>query len=219
MSTTAGVGTGMTYRQVSPLAVAAVVAAVLSLSVFIHPAMTIIPIAGVVLSILALVAVTRSNGTQVGRTLAIGSLIASSVLAGLFAWRFFSTATSERTMATDVRQTVASFGDALAAEDYASAYALMAGAFQEDVAESQFGSWLSGYPAAKDREGEPVFGNITGAKAGERIKFSEAAGDRTLADTELIVTFEHGEPLTQSVLLNGRDGTWKLRQFEQWFAE
>ena len=71
---TAGVGT-QRYVAINPTAVAAPDAGFGSILVFLSSMLLVIPLAGLICGIIAVVQVRRSNGTQTGMGLAVGGIL------------------------------------------------------------------------------------------------------------------------------------------------
>src|SRR5687768_10470858 len=87
MSTTAGVGS-QEYVAVNPMAVAALLLGVASLLVFVHDALLLIPLVGVVCAFIAWRQIKNSNGTQTGRLMALaGIVLCVAIGGGRLAWK------------------------------------------------------------------------------------------------------------------------------------
>jgi hypothetical protein len=141
MSTTAGLGS-QDYVAVSVTAVVAVLFGLASLLAVVSWVMLVIPIVGVVLSLIAIRQVNQSNGTLTGRGLAIFGLVLSGVITlGIFTYQ-----TVQQIRRREDSKAIAAlcekYGQAIAARDYAAGYGLFDQQFKDRISPPQFSAQL-----------------------------------------------------------------------------
>ncbi len=146
MSTTAGVGT-QDYVAVNVTAVVAVVFGLASPLCVFGYLLLIIPIVGVVLSLVALHQIRHSNGTQTGRGIAwTGLILAGGITLGIGGYRAL-TALHLRSDENAIASLSSQFGQDVASGNYDQAYSLFDAAFQARIPLDQFRSRLKSLQA------------------------------------------------------------------------
>jgi hypothetical protein len=218
MSATAGASAGE-YRPINPLAVAGATAALLSPSIWIHPAFALFAIVGLLVAAAALVQIRRSHGTQGGMLLAILSLVVCTAVLAFWGTRQVAATAQTADATQEVRQTVDAFGEILASGDFDQAYEQTSPIFQEEIARERFIAVVSSYVTVRNRNDERIYGDYTHATISDRVVVGPGPGGRRQAETEMIVHFETGDPLPQVVLLRETEGGWVFRRFDFWFPE
>src|SRR5438874_8696362 len=137
MSTTAGVAS----QQYVAINTAAVLAASLgvasALSIF-TSLLLIIPVAGLIVSIVAWRQIANSNGTETGKPLALVGLALSLLFGGGVLARDLIEAAHDRANARQMDASVQQLTAALKAGNYNAAYDLFAPAFQARVSPEEF---------------------------------------------------------------------------------
>jgi hypothetical protein len=137
MSTTAGLGS-QEYVAINATAVVAVVFGLASALCILGYLLLIIPIIGIILSLVALRQIHTSNGTQTGRAAAWIALIlaggVTAVIGGYRAWDALQRRSDDNAISTLCVQ----FGDDIAAGNYQQVYQLFSPDFQSRVPQDQF---------------------------------------------------------------------------------
>jgi len=138
MSTTAGIGAGSDYVAVNSLSVVAVLLGLGSSMALLDKILLIVPVAGVIFSILALRQIARSNGTQTGMLLATGGLVLSLAFTGVVggkAWKDISAVRQDKIV---VSQIVSRLDETIRAGNLEEAYALFSPKFTARVPLDEF---------------------------------------------------------------------------------
>src|SRR5690242_3373793 len=137
MSTTAGLGT-QEYVAINVPAVVAALLGVASILSLLANELLLIPLAGVVCSILALRQIGNSNGTQGGKGYAILGLLLSlgfaCLVGGLWTYQKIGYRDDERA----IGQLMEQFSNKANAGDWKSAYGLFSDRFRDRVTEEAF---------------------------------------------------------------------------------
>jgi len=216
MSSTAGASSG-TYRPVNPIAVIAIVSAVIGLGIFVHDGFVVAVALGALAGLAAVLQVARSRGTQTGLAIASLAVLGSAALATSWGLAEAREADRRATIAAAAGERVEAFGAALAARDWPAAYAMTADGFQDEVPFASFEAVVSSYPEAARRDGTTVFGEFVRAELGEAIRVSPGPGGRPEVDAELRLFLERGDPISQAATLREAPDGWKVRHFHKWF--
>jgi uncharacterized protein DUF4190 len=139
MSTTAGVGS-QDYVAVNVTAVVAVVFGLASVLCALGYLLLIIPIVGIVLSVIALRQIRNSNGTQTGRGIAwVGLILAGGITAVIGGYRVVN-ALQLRSDENAIATLCSQFGQYISNGDYDRAYQLFDTEFQGRVPMDEFRS-------------------------------------------------------------------------------
>jgi hypothetical protein len=144
MSTTAGLGTG-DYAAVSPVAVAALVAGFLGLLALLSDFLLVVPAIAVVLGVLGVVQVRRSNGTLTWMWAAVVAILLGVGVGGYVVGGRALREAALRPDRDQVLATLDAFGKAVVATDYAAAYQLCDPAFRARVRPADFNGRLAGF--------------------------------------------------------------------------
>jgi hypothetical protein len=139
MSPTAGVAT-TDYASINGIAIAAIILGVASVLCLLSSDFLFLPFGGVVCGIVAFRQIRDSNGTQVGRGLALGGLLLSVLLGAAVAGTQMVRAIRTHGEEQQVAAVVEAFGQNLHAEQYDAAYAQASPRFQARVSPETFRS-------------------------------------------------------------------------------
>ena len=157
MSRTAGVGLG-DYAAVNVPAVIGLVLAVASVLAYIFADSTLpmlIPVAAVLVSTIAFVQISRSNGTQTGRGIAIAGVVIALALGGAAIARKARTAAAEREARVELTDLIRQLSDANASRDAKPAWSLFHSSFHEQIAFDAFSRKFIDY-ADSFFQGKPI---------------------------------------------------------------
>jgi hypothetical protein len=169
MSRTAGLGS-TEYAAVNTAAVMAAVLGAASSLTLMSPIFLFISVIGLIIAIIAIVQIVRSNGTQTGIILAILGLVLS------LAFSAGAGVKAIRAQSREVRDTqtlnalVITFGDLLAKEDYTAAYAMFDEGFRSRVSQKKFQEFFTSQLI-------PIAGKIPGMKSNGQFVFDEDPQD------------------------------------------
>ena len=208
MSTTAGLGSG-DYVAVNIVAVVAALLGVASLLAKLNNALLLIPLAGALCGIIALIQINHSNGTQTGRGLAIAGLVLSLAIGGFViaqqAADYYRTQADQQEIASLVQD----LGNQIKSKDFAKAYALFDGDFQERVPLDKFKTRLAYFESAQAVE---LLGHMTGMEWNGLLQFdTDVKTGSQMAGGVGRMTFEKkGEPARQSMVFRKIGSKWKV---------
>lgn len=214
MSRTAGLGT-TDYAAVNVAAVMTAVLGAASLLALFTPFFLVIPLAGLVVGIIALKQIKASGGTQTGLIIAILGLaacLAFSAFTGLKAYNAYAQIQSDKaTLAVLVQ----SFGQKLAAEDYPGAYALLDARFRDRVSQAKFEQFFR-------EQMHPYVGKLTSMESNGHFFVDEAADDPSIrmAQGISLVNVEKnpgGQPLRVDLTFRHAAEEWKVFNIAAWF--
>lgn len=210
MSTTAGV-TNLGYVAVNHAAVLAAFLGLASLLALFHPLLLIVPVAGVIIAIVALAQIRDSSGTQTGRPLAITGLVLAVLLGGGVATKEVLAIASLKGDENQIAATLRGIGLAIRDGKFDQAYANFDEAFQERVKLEQFKqAWdnvsrMLGPLETMEWNGvHPIFESSAGAQQAEtraRVKFARSSEERF------------------DVFLQKIGGKWRVTRFPTFFPE
>jgi hypothetical protein len=213
MSRTAGLGSG-DYSAINPLAVAALFFGIASALVIYGWFLLAVPATAVILAVLALRQIATSNGTQVGRALAVGGLL---LALGLGGWQLASGAIEEQQTRAD-RQAITDLVDHLSrsivAQDYKDAYSLYNSRFTALYDFNQFQQKF------KIRHDSSFYGPIKSIKWNGRVQFDVAAepGDELAIAVVLIDAPHLLEPDRERLFLHRTNGQWSIEGMPDLFV-
>lgn len=221
MSRTAGVGL-QDYAAVNVFAVTGLILAFASVLVLIFsdvPALLILPLAAIVICVIAFVQIQGSNGTQTGRGLAVAGLLIALAFGGTNVYGRMTMAARHRADAAALRDLVKQFETAALAGKAADAHALFDAHFRENVKLETFERTLT-YRV------ERMFGQkrVQHIALGDRIEFETGANGATFATALLIITADgtapNGQPFRVEEPTEFRtvDDAWKIDAIPNWFA-
>jgi hypothetical protein len=212
MSTTAGLGIGE-YVAVNGTAVFALLLGLASALALLESLLLVIPLAGIVISIIALRQIYHSNGTQTGTGLVVLGLV---LMLGFGGYVLTQTLTEGMRTRAD-RDAISAMADRFAghvkAKEYDQAYQLFSTRFRQSVTPEAF----------RDRidilNTTPLYGKLQGARTG-RMQFQtdEATGAKS-AVFRLFLDFEKTpeRPFADDLLLRKEENQWRIETFTSLF--
>lgn len=220
MSRTAGVGL-QDYAAVNSLAVIGLISAAVALLFYLLlweiPIYPFIAAAGLVLGIVAFVQISRSNGTQTGKGLALGAVLLSLAVGAYAGVRGFMVAAENKRHTATIGQLINNLGESVKQNKWPEGYALMDEQFQKRVSVAEFesklgfvrnyqGMSIDAFVAKPEstRIVRDINGNIT-AETLIYIRLKDSAGKVT-------------EPGSVPAILFPYDGQWKLHDIPDFFA-
>jgi hypothetical protein len=215
MSRTAGLG-AQEYVAVNTPAVASTVFGLASFVVLFDRILLVVPLAGVVLGLMAIRQIRNSNGTQTGLGLAILGIVLSL---GLGAYKFYHEAAEAARVRADEKQISAQIeklGSFLASQDYDSAYALFSPKFQKRVSLEKFKDMWERARAA------PFYGPIRSAKWNGRLDFNrDQATGAEVATGMMILQVERksGEPDRRGIVFAKGPQGWQVDDIPEFFPQ
>ena len=210
MSRTAGLGT-QEYVAINVAAVMTLLLGLASALAMVASLLLVIPVAGVVCGIVALYQIKDSNGTQTGKGIAWTGIALSVLFAALVGGRVIVENIKTRSDRAMVVAAVGEFGQKLAASDFKGAYELLGPRMKERVPFSDFEGQM------KARYAHPTHGKITGFTSTGRVLIeSDPETGSRVAQTQAVITVEHGEPDRPQLVLAHEDGRWMIEAWP-WF--
>ena len=215
MSTTAGAGT-QEYVAINPVAVAALILGLASVLAFLSSVLLVIPAAGIVCGIIAIVQIRNSNQTQTGLPLAVlGLLLCVGFGGGRGAYtvvRRLHVSDDEKQIAKLMHQ----LGQDIAAEKYEEAYALFNDRFHEKVNRGTFENAFRGYRSL------PTSGPVQSIEwNNEPMTMEEQPGnDVTIASAMAFFKFEKDPAPRRSVIVFEKSGgVWHIHDIDAIFRK
>jgi hypothetical protein len=220
MSRTAGVGL-QDYAAINNLAVIGLLcgasAALLYLLLWEIPVYPLVAAAGLVLGIVSLVQITRSNGTQTGTLLAIGAIVLSL---GVGAWagtRGAMIAAEDKRHRAAIGEVIAAFGDQIRQGNFTDSYAATDEAFRKRVSAADFEAKLSFVRTFQGMSLETFH-----AKP-ETTQIIRDINGNVSAFTLVYLTFKDAQGQSKQLgeveaTLFPYDGKWKLHDIPGFFA-
>jgi hypothetical protein len=142
MSTTAGLGSGE-YVAVNVTAVLAIICGLASMLAILGNLLLVIPAIGVVLGIVAIVQISRSNGTQTGKLLAWAGLILSVLIGGGLVTTQIVQAAARAQDEKDIAALCHQFGVLINTDKFDDAYDLFDSTFHGRVTLQDFESRMT----------------------------------------------------------------------------
>src|SRR4051812_32720499 len=138
MSTTAGLGSG-DYVAINPVAIFAIIMGVASaLALFEETVLLLLPAAAIIGAVIALRQISKSNGTQTGRGLAIGAIVLALLFGGYTTVKAATEGIRTKNDRNAIGDLLTKLGQAAKAGDFHAAYSLFTPRFQERTPESKF---------------------------------------------------------------------------------
>jgi hypothetical protein len=213
MSTTAGVGT-QEYVAINPTAIAALALGLVSVLAMFSDILLVIPLAGLICAILALVQIRSSNGTQTGTGLAILGLVLSIAVGG--GRGGYAAYTSLRTTADErqIAQIIHNLGQDVAKGDYAKAYGSFTQAFQDRVDLPKFEQ------AFKEFSTIPQLGPVESIEWNQQSVYTEAKPDTGVVLGYAMALFKHANnpyPRRLIITFEKSGGVWRPSDIESMF--
>ena len=215
MSRTAGLGSS-DYTAVNTASVVAVLIGAASALALMTPVFLLLSVVGLVVAIMAIVQVRRSNRTQTGLGLAILGLALCFTFSVWTAYKSYKLQEErDRDIAT-LNSLDNEFGQDLAKQKYADAYALTDDRFHEEVSAARFEALFAEIASS------PQVGSITGCRSNGLFGIdSDPETDmRTAVGITLIdTTRRNGEAaLRTEFRFRNNTGKWLIYAIPEWFA-
>ncbi len=214
MSRTAGLGS-TDYAAINVAAVITAVLGAASLLAMVTPFFLVIPVAGVIVGIIALKQLKASSGTQKGFLIAILGLVACFAFSASTGYKAYAAFQQERTDEATLSALIQSFGNKLAASEYSGAYALLDARFRDRVSLSQFENFFKQMMI-------PYVGNVKSIESNGHFFIEEAADDASIRRGQgfALVTVEKNpgnQPLRVEVTYRYAADQWKIFNLGEWF--
>jgi hypothetical protein len=205
MSTTAGLGS-TDYVAINAPSVLAVILGLASALAVVDKILLIVPIAGVICAIVALVQISRSAGTQTGKGLAILGLLLSLGFAGYVGYLGLATARQERADRNAIEAIIGQLTGHIQKGEFDQAYGLFSPRFQERIDKQRFSDTMRFVQA------HPQWGKLTGMQTNGRYAFDveENTGARYAQVILLMNLDKFTEPSRQDAVFRVVGGQWKV---------
>ena len=215
MSTTAGLGT-TEYAAVNGVSVIAVILGVASALSLLDPVLLVIPLLTLVLSLVAIWQIRKSNGTQTGKGLALLGLLLAIGFCGLVGGRWAFEIFRNREDETAINGVISNLDQTLRAGKYDDAYrTLFSERFTSRFNQQNFtDTWKHIVEGSKDYKG------LTGIRSNGRMQF-ETNPDTGQKAAYAMTIMEFGSNSNPArlpfVFLKGPDGSWKIADIPDLF--
>jgi hypothetical protein len=212
MSTTAGLAS-QDYVEINGASVAAFFLGLGSAIAYFHDVLLVVPLAGIVLGVIALRQINRSNGTQAGKALAVGGIVLSLLFAGLIGGLRATEIASTRAAQSEIAGLINQFGQHVKAGDWEQAYALYSPRFQQRVPMSEFTRQLQSF------QRHPMYGTIQTIEWNQgRVQVDSAEGVQ-YARAMSIIQFQQADATFRQDLIFSRTGErWQIEDFPALFS-
>ncbi len=203
MSTTAGISS-QEYVAINIPSIVACLLGLVSVVALIEPVLLVLPLAAVVVGVVALVQIRNSNGTQTGRALAWSGIVLALLLGGTqFTLRAIEASASraDQRAAADL---LARLGDRVIADDYAGAYGLFTERFRQRVPLETFTTVWQG--VERDvAELRSIGWN------GVPMQFEQEGTGATIGQAMAVFTFSReGAVGRQGIIMREEGGAWQV---------
>ncbi|MBC7782770.1 MAG: DUF4190 domain-containing protein [Burkholderiales bacterium] len=214
MSRTAGLGS-TDYAAVNVPAVMTIIIGAASVLAVITPIFLFIPVAGVVIGIIALRQLRASNGTQTGTTIAVIGLLACLGFSAVSGYKVLSELRREARDKQQLDGLVERFGATLSQDKIDDAYQMLDGRLRERVTKPIFEQFIRGQYVA-------AFGPIKSMKATGIYEIQEATDDtgmRMAAGVGFVSTerFPSERALRTNFVYRWSGEDWKIFNLPEWF--
>ena len=210
MSTTAGLGSG-DYVAVNGAAVAALLLGLASGLTLIAEVLLILPVACIVVSVIAWRQIRQSNGTQTGRALIVVGLLCALLFGGFIVTRETTRGWRTRQDRAAIAKTINAFGEKLESGDVEGAHQMLSPRMQKGVPLERFKG-----TADFVRQSE-LYGKLNDTQYNGLVafEFDDATGQR-FASTRMKMTLEKGN-IEQNVVLRQEGDQWLFEGMEAFF--
>lgn len=200
------------YRSINPFAVAAVVAGALSMGAALNPVFLLIPIAGLILGLIATVQIRQSHGTQAGQIVALLGIVLCLAIGGLVIFQRVQEKRYQAEQVQAVQALISDFGQKLSEGKPAEAYELFSPGLRERVSPQPFVALFQ----------NSSIGRLESAETNDRVQIIPAkSGTPDVAKGVVVFTFNNdGETTEHKEIVNfvrQPDG-WKVSSFNTWFG-
>jgi hypothetical protein len=213
MSTTAGI-TSQEYVAINIPSILALLLGVASVLAVLSPVFLLLPVAGVVVSLVALSQIRASNGTQTGRAFALTGIVLSLAIGGFVLVRAVVHRSQTAADRDAIVRQIAELGRYINARDYEKAYAMFSDRFHNRVNRGTFDAvW-------EQSQAYPQLGRISSMRWNETsIFFQDEPGTGTrVASAYAWVQFEKSPELARHPLVFRKvGGKWIIDDASQMF--
>lgn len=213
MSRTAGLAT-TDYAAVNVAAVMTAILGAASFLAIVDRVFLVIPVAGVVVGIIALSQVLGSNRTQTGLAIAILGLAACVGFSGVSGYRYYSALQREAADKKVLTGIAEQFGKHLAARDYDAAYAMFDARLKERVPKKQLEQFIA-------LQLERPLGNIKSLTATGVFAFEEGADDASMRMATGIAVLETDRPaplpIRPTIVYRCVNDEWRIFNIPEFF--
>jgi hypothetical protein len=215
-------GTGSAFGQaeyvaINPVAIAALVFAMVSLLSLLFTFFLIAAAVGLFTGLLALRQISQSNGTQSGRWFAIGGLLVSLLVGGGVGAQQVMEWNADRTQSKQCAELLSRLGAELRAEHYQGAYdTLTTDAFRQRVELARFANIF------RELQSVPSYGKLESIEwHGQPMSFAPVAdSDAKTATTMAKMKFEKfPELIPEAMIMTNRSGSWQIDNIPRLFPE
>jgi len=211
MSATAGAAITQ-YVAINGLSIAALLLGIASVLAILINALWIVPVVGIILGLLSLRQINRSNGTQSGKLPAYLGLLLCVVMGGIAGARQIVDSIRAKARTEQVLATLTQFSNGIATDDFAAAYQAFSPEFQSRIPEPQFiARW-------KDLE-QRDFSKIRAIRWNQvpPLFSDDVSGQIPTADLEALVEFAQGFELRVVLHFRERNGAWRIYDLPAFF--
>lgn len=212
MSRTAGAGT-TDYVAVNNLAVAALIVGLLGWLAVMDNALLLVPLIGIVLGIMAVLQIVRSNGTQTGMWLAVLGMVLSVGFAGYVGAAALAEQAAFKRDGQVIEQVRATLETSLGKGDYATSYGEFSPIFRQRMSVEEFADFW------KNIESLQYGGKIIAVGWNGRME-AEKAPESLTRYTKVVWSFKverQAEPFTREVVLMQVEDGWKVHDVQNLF--
>lgn len=203
MSTTAGLGSGE-YVAVNSFAVFALILGLASLLTLIENLLLIIPLACVVISVIAWRQINQSNGTQTGKGLIAVALLCALGVGGFVFAREATEGVRTRNDRFAIDRTLVEWGGKIKSGDFAGAHQMLAAPLREQLPPETFNVRMGFF-----RQSE-LYGALQNATTNGLVMFdTNPETDERYAKTKLTMHLEKTSA-SDEVTLRKEEGRWVI---------
>lgn len=216
MSTTAGLGSG-DYVAVNITAVVAALFGLASLLALFDEVMLGIPVVGIILALIALRQIGRSNGTQTGKGIAIAGLLLALGIGGVVIAREVAESVTRKADQQEIANLIDKLGQTIKDQKFDEGYKLFGGSFVERVTPQRFSEQMSRFHQAQVKE---MFGEFESLKWNGHTQFvtDERTGEDTAATYGLMYfTKKDRDPHRYVMTFRKLSGGWVIENMPELF--
>jgi hypothetical protein len=214
MSRTAGAGHNE-YVAVSNTAVTALFFGLASALVVLGWPLVVIPVAGVVISLLALKQIRGSNGTQTGAVIALAGLLFSVASVGFVGFTQVNSYLTTRADVEDISKVIERFGEHIKHERLDDAYAMMTPAFTKRINRDRYDFLF------KSMRDSPYMGKVNWMKSNGLFKFDTDRLTGLYQATGVVLVSVGAdaslEPERPGMVFRKINGVWMIDDIPMWF--
>ncbi|HEX5242085.1 MAG TPA: DUF4190 domain-containing protein [Tepidisphaeraceae bacterium] len=207
MSTTSAAG--QDYVAINSTAIASILVGVASVLVFLASVFLIVPLAGLVCAIVAMIQIRRSNGTQTGTGFAVAGLVLSLGIGGFKAGQQLLISHEANKDTTAIANIIEQLGADLHSARYEEAYDdFTSSEFKRDIDRKTFAATFEQLQGA-------LYGPIEYARWNGQPVMYEEVGNSGVLDATAMAMIKFKKPSTpdrQLFVFSNRDGAWKIDQ-------